>query len=174
MGLLVWIVLFTVAVSDAREHRIPNKGLLAILLLSLIDKALLLSNFSLLFWSVATGLACFICALVLYFLKVMAAGDVKLLGVVGFWLGPAHIYQAVFWIAISSVVVGLFYVLLRVAQAPDNTKSMLSKYSLLAMYGASDTKPVGSKEIAQRERYRMPFAPVVVLGIAVYFYFLNQ
>lgn len=104
----------------------------------------------------------------------MAAGDVKLLGVVGFWLGSAHIYQAIFWIAVSSVVVGLFYALLRVAQAPEHAKAMLNKYSLLALYGSSEMKAACSKKVNQGERYRMPFAPVVVLGIAVYFYFLNQ
>lgn len=174
MDLLIWIVLFAIAVSDAKEHRIPNVGLLVILTLVFINKAFLLQDFSLLFWSFIVGLACFICALVLYFLKVMAAGDVKLLGVIGFWLGANHIYQAIFWIAISSVVVGLLYALLRVAEAPGSAKATLSKYSILALYGASETKLVGTKKMNKGERYQMPFAPVVVLGIAIYFYFLNQ
>jgi len=174
MDLLIWMVLFTVAVSDAKEHRIPNIGLLIILALAFVNKTFSLQDFSLLFWSFIAGLTCFICALVFYFLKVMAAGDVKLLGVVGFWLGVSHIYQAIFWIAISSVVVGLFYALLRLAQAPDTGKETLNKYSLLALYGVSEAKVGGSYKIEADKRFRMPFAPVVVLGIAVYFYFLNQ
>jgi len=105
MNLLIWTVLFAVAVSDAKEHRIPNTLLLAVVVLVFINIVFLIQDFSLLFWSFITGITCFICALLLYFLKVMAPGDVKLLGVVGFWLGSEHITQAIFWIAVSSVVV---------------------------------------------------------------------
>ena len=174
MNLLIWIVLFAVAVSDAKEHRIPNTLLLAIIGLVFINKAFFLQDISLLFWSFITGITCFICALLLYFLKVMAPGDVKLLGVVGFWLGSEHITQAIFWIAVSSVVVGAFYALLRIAESPEKAKAIFNKYSLLAMYGESGSKVVGgSFKRKMSDHYRMPFAPVVVLGIAIYFYFLN-
>ncbi|MDA0118940.1 A24 family peptidase [Vibrio sp. T11.5] len=175
MNLLIWIVLFAVAVSDAKEHRIPNALLLVIMALVCINIIFTYQDFSLLFWSSTTGLICFICALLLYFLKVMAPGDVKLLGVIGFWLGTEHITQAIFWIAVSSIIVGLFYALLRVAESPDKAKALLNKYSLLAMHGQSASKLAGDSPRRKiSDHYRMPFAPVVVLGIALYFYFLNQ
>ena len=174
MELLIWIVLVAVAVSDAKEHRIPNVGLLSILCLSFINKAFIIQDFSLVLWSLVAGVTCFICALALYFIKVMAAGDVKLLGVVGFWLGSDHIYSAVFWVAVASVVVGLLYALLRLAQVPDSGRAALNKYSLLAFYGVSDTKFSQQSGHNQVDKLRMPFAPVVVLGVAVYFYFLNR
>ncbi|AIU67738.1 A24 family peptidase [Vibrio coralliilyticus] len=173
MNLFIWIVLFAVAVSDAKEHRIPNTFLLIILFLDLINKLFIIQDYPLLLWSVGTGITCFICALILYFLKVMAPGDVKLLGVVGFWLGPEHITQAVFWIAISSVVVGIFFALLRLAESPEKAKVLFSKYSLFALYGASGTKMLGPPKQKMSDHYQMPFAPVVVIGIAIYFYFLN-
>ncbi|NOI76549.1 prepilin peptidase [Vibrio coralliilyticus] len=174
MNLLIWTVLFAVAVSDAKEHRIPNTLLLAVVVLVFINIVFLVQDFSLLFWSFITGITCFICALLLYFLKVMAPGDVKLLGVIGFWLGTEHITQAIFWIAVSSVIVGIFYALLRVAESPEKAKALFNKYSLLAMYGESEAKLAGdSPKRKMSDHYRMPFAPVVVLGIALYFYFLN-
>ncbi|USD33059.1 MULTISPECIES: A24 family peptidase [Vibrio] len=174
MNLLIWIVLFAVAVSDAKEHRIPNSFLLVITGLAIIEKTFISQDLSLLFWSFITGITCFICTLLLYFFKLMSPGDVKLLGVVGFWLGSEHITQAIFWIAVSSVVVGVFYALLRIAESPEKAKALFNKYSLLAMYGESGSKVVGgSFKRKMSDHYRMPFAPVVVLGIAIYFYFLN-
>lgn len=172
MGIVIWIVLFVVAVSDAKEHRIPNALLLLIVFVSFIDKTFVVQDYNFLFWSFVSGITCFIAALCLYFLKVMAPGDVKLLGVVGFWLGSEHIFGAVYWIAISSVVIGFFYALLRLAESPNQFKSLISKYSLYAMYGAAGSKAItGPKGVSGR--YQMPFAPVVVVGVALYFYFLN-
>jgi prepilin peptidase CpaA len=172
MDMVVWIVLFAIAVSDAKEHRIPNYLLLLVILISFINKAFVIQDYDFLLWSFVSGITCFIAALCLYFLKVMAPGDVKLLGVIGFWLGSEHILGAVYWIAISSVVIGGFYALLRLAESPNQFKSLISKYSLYAMYGASGSKAItGPKGVSGK--YQMPFAPVVVVGVALYFYFLN-
>lgn len=143
MNLFIWIVLFAVAVSDAKEHRIPNTLLLIILFLDLINKLFIIQDYPLLLWSVGTGITCFICALILYFLKVMAPGDVKLLGVVGFWLGPEHITQAVFWIAISSVVVGIFFALLRLAESPEKAKVLFQNIRYLLCMVLREPKCLG-------------------------------
>jgi len=169
MDVFTWIVLFAIAVSDAKEHRIPNSFLLVLLISSFINKAFVIQDYNFLIWSFVSGISCFFVALLFYFLKVMAPGDVKLLGVVGFWLGTEHIIGAVYWIAIASVIVGLFYAFLRFAESPNQLKALLSKYSIYAMYGASGTKAL----VNPKGRYQMPFAPVVVIGVALYFYFLN-
>lgn len=172
MNTMVWSLLFLVAVFDAREHRIPNYLLIIILSLSFLDKLLFSPDFSLLFYSFITGITCFIVALILYFLRVMAPGDVKLLGVIGFWVGSEHILGVVYWIGVSSVLVGLLYGCLRLAEYPGQFKSLINKYSMLAQFGAAGTKVLHTpKEMSQR--YRMPFAPVVVIGLALHFYFLN-
>ncbi|EGU47439.1 hypothetical protein VIOR3934_18193 [Vibrio orientalis CIP 102891 = ATCC 33934] len=172
MDIIVWVVLFAVAVSDAKEHRIPNYLLLVIFVLIFVDITIIDQDFSLLFYSLITGITCFIVALLLYFLRVMAPGDVKLLGVIGFWVGSEHILGSVYWIAVSSVIVGLFYAVLRLADSPDQLRTIVNKYSMLAQFGSSGTKVLRTpKQIEQH--YRMPFAPVVVIGLALYFYFLN-
>ncbi|TFH90024.1 prepilin peptidase [Vibrio ouci] len=172
MNTTIWILIFIVAVSDAKEHRIPNYLLLAILVLSTIDKVLYHVDYSILISSFITGITCFIAALLLYFLKVMAPGDVKLLGVVGFWVGSEHILGSVSWIAVSSVVIGLFYGVLRLAESPEQLRAVFNKYSMLFQFGASGTKVLRTPK-KMEEHYRMPFAPVVVIGLALYFYFLN-
>ncbi|MEF1254164.1 MULTISPECIES: A24 family peptidase [unclassified Vibrio] len=172
MDVFIWIVLFAIAVSDAKEHRIPNSLLLVVLFVSFINKAVVLQDYNFLLWSSVSGITCFGVALVFYFLKVMAPGDVKLLGVVGFWLGSGHILGAVYWIAVASVVIGLFYAFLRLAESPNQFKSLLNKYSIYVMYGSSGSKALTSPN-GSRGRYQMPFAPVVVVGVALYFYFLN-
>lgn len=172
MDIVIWIVLFAIAVSDAKEHRIPNYLLLLIVLVSFINKVFILQDYHFLLWSTVSGITCFVAALCLYFLRVMAPGDVKLLGVVGFWLGSEHILGAVYWIAVASVVIGLLYALLRLAESPMQFKSLVNKYSIYALYGATGGKTLsGSKE--RSAKYQMPFAPVVVVGVALYFYFLN-
>ncbi|KJY85005.1 hypothetical protein TW81_01390 [Vibrio galatheae] len=170
MDVLVWAVLIAIAVSDAKEHRIPNVLLLVVVILVLINKAFILHDYSLLFWSFASGSACFFGALLFYFMKVMAPGDVKLLGVVGFWLGTENTLDAIFWIAVASVTIGMFYAFLRMADRPEQTKVLFRKYSILALYGRSSLKSMTSNS-SQEERYRMPFAPVVVIGLAMHQYF---
>ncbi|RTZ15225.1 prepilin peptidase [Vibrio aquaticus] len=172
MNYLIWFVLFIVAVSDAREHRIPNYLLLTILILSAVDKIIYSPDLSFLFYSFLTGITCFIASLLLYFLRVMAPGDVKLLGVIGFWVGSEHIVGTVYWIGVSSVVVGLLYGLLRLADSPGQFKTLVNKYTMLAQFGASGAKTLQTKK-KMSEHYRMPFAPVVVIGLAMHFYFLN-
>jgi len=172
MDIIIWMVLFAVAVSDAKEHKIPNYLLLVIFVLVTADIILIDKDFSLLFYSLTTGITCFIVALLLYFLKVMAPGDVKLLGVVGFWVGSEHILGSMYWIAVSSVIVGLFYAVLRLADSPDQLRAKINKYSMLAQFGASGTKVLQAPK-KMEQHYRMPFAPVVVIGLALHFYFLN-
>ena len=67
MNLIIWIVLFAIAVSDA-EHRIPNIGVL-MSSLALADKVLSLQDFSVVIWFWMVGIACFFVSLGLYFLK---------------------------------------------------------------------------------------------------------
>lgn len=172
MYYLIWFLLIIIAVNDAKEHRIPNYLLLCILVLSIIDKAIITSDYSALLSSFVTGITCFIGALLLYFLRVMAPGDVKLLGVVGFWVGNEHMLGAVYWIAVSSVIVGLFYAVLRLADSPEQYKTIISKCSMIAKFGSNGTELFQTPKKAVK-RYQMPFAPVVAIGLALNFYFLN-
>ncbi|KGY12569.1 hypothetical protein NM22_10375 [Vibrio tubiashii] len=170
MEYVIWLGLIVVAVTDARENRIPNLYLLLILIVCVIDKSLSMDALPNLMWSTIAGACFFLTALILHLLRVMAPGDVKLLGVVGFWLGWGHLLEVTFWIAVASVGIGFFYALMNRAQSGGSLKQMVSKYSMIAAYGSgSYARMLSTKNI--EGKLRMPFAPVVVIGLAMYQYF---
>lgn len=170
IGYFVWISFIVVAVSDAREHRIPNLYLLIILCFCIVEIALSPQPLENLFWSVVAGLIFFSTALLLHILSVMAPGDVKLLGVVGFWLGWGHLLNATVWIALSSVLIGCLYAIMNRVHSGSSVKQLLVKYSILVAYGSSSQSATALSQGIER-KLRMPFAPVVVLGLAMYHYF---
>lgn len=166
---LIWLGLFVISVSDAREHRIPNYMLLFVLCLSLIDKSLSATPMPLLFAALAGAGVMFICSFVLYCIRAMAPGDVKLLGVVGFIIGWGQLLDAAYWIGIATVVVGVFYALIRLAERPESAKLTLTKYSLIASGAGAIDKGSSDKQLA--DKLRMPFAPIVTIGLALQQYF---
>ncbi|OAJ92469.1 prepilin peptidase [Vibrio bivalvicida] len=170
MSYLIWLGFIVVAVTDARENRIPNLYLLLILAICIVDKGLSAAPVENLLWSAVAGLSFFVSALLLHFIRVMAPGDVKLLGVVGFWLGWGNLIDATVWIALSSVVVGVLYAVMNRAESGSSIKQLVSKYSMIAAYGSSSHAALSAGEKIER-KLRMPFAPVVVIGLAMYQYF---
>jgi len=170
MSYLIWLGFIVVAVTDARENRIPNLHLLIILALCILDKGLSATPVDALLWSSVAGLCFFFSSLLLHLIRVMAPGDVKLLGVVGFWLGWGNLIDATLWIALSSVLIGLLYAIMNRAESGSSIKQLVSKYSMIAAYGSSSQAAISSGEKIER-KLRMPFAPVVVIGLAMYQYF---
>jgi len=167
---LIWLGFIAIAVSDAREHRIPNTYLLIVLALCLLNILLKPDVSSSLITALAGGAVLFFASLALHLVRVMAPGDVKLLGVVGFWLGWGNLMAASAWIACASVVVGLFYATLNRIRTGASIKDLITKYSLLAAYG-SQTNAIVAGKGALEHKLRMPFAPVVVIGLALFYYF---
>ncbi|MCW8334560.1 A24 family peptidase [Vibrio paucivorans] len=171
MHFLIWLGFVIVAVYDARENRIPNVMLLGILIFSFIFKALSTSPLSLIMWSLIAGCVFFFAALALYFIRMMAPGDVKLLGVVGFELGWGNLLEATYWIAVFSVVIGLFYALARTTDLHHSSRELFSKYFMVFSYGPLAGKAISSTVNNKNSKLRMPFAPVVVIGLAMQQYF---
>ncbi len=163
-----WLVLFCIAITDAREQRIPNKLLV---LLFLIIVAEIFSNgeiFHSVLQSFLGGAVYFSVCLMLFILRAMAPGDVKLMGVVGFWVGYGQALNAAYWIALSAVVVGCFYALLKLAESRERQ----SLYSNIYLLTSPKTRFYsGGSDLAFQSKLRMPFAPIVVIGLALHQYF---
>ncbi|WP_198598703.1 prepilin peptidase, partial [Vibrio lentus] len=86
-SLVFWVLLIIVSVYDVEKHRIPNKILILFLFLylfSVLNNGLSIDT---LVSSLIGGLVLFCSGLALYFLRAMSAGDVKLLGVMGLYIG---------------------------------------------------------------------------------------
>ncbi|WP_242507224.1 prepilin peptidase [Vibrio vulnificus] len=116
---LIWFCLLVVAVYDARDNRIPNAWLLPLTLLAClhwVGKG----DFSQLFLAIGAGVIYFSSGLVLFFLRAMSPGDVKLLGVVGVVIGWDAMGTVAYWITLSAGLVALFFMMLHYAQHPDS------------------------------------------------------
>ncbi|WP_417212516.1 prepilin peptidase [Acinetobacter venetianus] len=155
-GLLpVWGLLFIIGVFDAREHRIPNK-LILILLFFLSISSLYNGDFNLFNNSLTDSLIAFSLflfgGLILYFFNFMAAGDVKLLGCIGFLLGTGSLLNFTFWLGSVTVVVGTAYLLLN--------KQLIANISITSMSSESGERVF--KNVSH-----MPFAPILVISLAM-------
>lgn len=152
----VWVILLLISFYDLSENRIPNKLLVLLLIfgffygfqeVGLKEQALgLLLYFS--------------SGLILYFIKVMSAGDVKLLGVIGMIFGASSIVDVGYYILMASGLIGTMYL-------------FLFKVNTLEFQGCSLSVNPLNKQIHARykEKITMPFAPSVVIGLAMYSYF---
>ncbi|WP_298231767.1 prepilin peptidase [uncultured Azohydromonas sp.] len=159
-GLLVAAV-----VSDVRSRRIPNALVVYGAALGLLFQALAPAGSGLLLdggvglpAALLGGLAGLGLFLPFYALRLMGAGDVKLLAMVGIWLGAPAILKVALWTALAggvlSVVVALFTGQLR--QVLRNTFFMLA--------AVRPAQGVGSHLAAGT---RLPYAVAIATGTAL-------
>jgi len=156
VGLLLLVSI--AAVNDLSTRRIPNRLLLAGLACAFLLRVLSadpLSSLQAALGGMGVGLAVF---LPFYMVRGMAAGDVKMMAVVGAFVGPGDAFD----VAISSWCAGglmaLLLVLLngRVRQVFDNMKGILCS---IWMPGAAVTAPVAQPSVGS-----MPYGVAIALG----------
>ncbi|UPR57567.1 prepilin peptidase [Vibrio sp. ED004] len=171
-SLVFWALLIIVSVYDVEKHRIPNKIL--ILLLFLYFSSALNDGFSLdtLVTSLIGAIVLFLSGLVLYFLRAMSAGDVKLLGVIGLYVGWSSLLQVSYYILIAAGMIGILYLLYN---RENNSEITVRRYFEEKLMLVSGISPHLKSEPVAHFRYSnkvtMPFAPSVVIGLAMYSYF---
>ncbi|UUM30082.1 A24 family peptidase [Vibrio japonicus] len=170
-----WVTLCLIGVSDAREHRIPNQLLLALLVITTLEVLFtpLFDEWLEVFTDKATSFVlCFTVGLLLHFMRVMAAGDVKLIAVLGFLLGLEPLTDYLFYTCVSTAFVGSMYWALNKLPSNLGDKNR-GDFSLLSV---SAVAYVGGEKIkhavtTQQGLTYMPFAPVLIIGLAMYHYF---
>ncbi|CAM4246796.1 A24 family peptidase [Vibrio agarivorans] len=159
-----WTVLFLIGLFDARENRIPNSLVLSLALIGMAYQWQVSGEVNSALLSASCGALMFLGGLVFYFLKLMAPGDVKLMGAVGCFVGWSSIGSAIVWIAVATVLIGTLYITyFRSLQLSRARSSLLFTSSAGVNQSVSRTLP--------NERLLMPFAPVVVVGVALSSYF---
>ncbi|KOO12609.1 hypothetical protein AKJ18_23045, partial [Vibrio xuii] len=108
--------------------------------------------------------------------RVMAAGDVKLIAVLGFLLGLEPLTDYLFYTCVSTVFVGSMYWALN--KLPSNLGSFTGyknrgDFSLLSVSAAAyvSGEKIKHTVTTQQGLTYMPFAPVLIIGLAMYQYF---
>ncbi len=175
MSLCVWIILFLLGVSDAREYRIPNKGVLVLFFFSVI--ALFLKNYSeggiLLLPHIIGFFISFVVGIIFYALGSMAAGDVKLLSVIGFILGVSQLLLFFQYLFFVTVFVGSMYWFLNrlsISKQSHRNSSVIGAYDF-ASYISKISHQVKKDFVSRRNITYMPFAPVIIISVAMQQYF---
>ncbi|MDH5924898.1 prepilin peptidase [Vibrio lentus] len=171
-SLVFWALLIIVSVYDVEKHRIPNKILFLFLFLYFLS--VLNSGFYLdaLVSSLIGAVVLFCSGLILYFLKAMSAGDVKLLGVIGLYIGWGSLLDVSYYILIAAGIIGTLYLLYNRANNSEMTVRRYFEEKLMLVSGISPDikgKPVVHSRYSNK--VTMPFAPSVVIGLAMYSYF---
>ncbi|CAM3861100.1 Type IV leader peptidase family protein [Vibrio aerogenes CECT 7868] len=168
MVFIIWSILFVIAVVDAREHRIPNKLVVTLFAACAIYQWLSTWSITSLMYELSAGLFLFALGLAVFFLRAMSPGDVKLLAGIGVYLGWEGMSQGIFWMAVSSMVVGLMYLSLPRVLQPDGS---FENTIYLPRPGKQNIVPGKQLSGSKGERLQMPFAPIVVIGLALHSYF---
>lgn len=115
-------------------------------------------------------LVVFALGFLLYLIKAMSAGDVKLLGVVGYVIGLHYVPQAMFYVLISAGLIASYYLFYNLSfLGLSNPLLVLSEPKLLT---GSNYNGANNNVLRYQNRLTMPFAPAVAIGLAMFFYFL--
>ena len=163
-------LMIAAVVSDLRSRRIPNALVVSGIVLGLFFQTVAPSGAGL-FGSPAgalgfvpallgglVGLALF---LPLYALRAMGAGDVKLLAMVGVWLGAPHVVKAALWTLLAGGVLSLAVALCTgvLRQVLANLRFMVTA-TLIKVQGGTGL----AVEVPARRTGRLPFAVAIACG----------
>ena len=164
---LLAALLSSAAVTDLRSHRIPNRLVLAGLLLAFAAHACALALGTPPLagpaaWAPLAGLATgFALLLPFYLLGAMGAGDVKLMAMVGAFMGPQPVMLAVLYTFVAGGLLSLVVMFARgvTAQTLANVRFLLTDWFLRASAGqGARLAPL------QTTAARLPYAVAIALG----------
>lgn len=164
---MLMLLLAGAAVSDCRSHRIPNWLVLSGALFGVIYNTALppSPHDNMLFPLAGLGLGLLL-FLPLYLVHAMGAGDVKLLAMVGAFLGPGDTFHA----ALASMIVGgmlsILFVLIRgtASRMFHNLASLFQPGFLDAVGGSAPSLRITAGASAGK----LPYAVVIAIGTIGY------
>ncbi|WP_041790135.1 A24 family peptidase [Rhodoferax ferrireducens] len=164
---LLAVMLLTVVIADLRSRRIPNTLVLTGLVLAFIAHTIALASGSVplagsTWWAPLAGLLTGLLPLMpLYFLHATGAGDVKLMGMVGAFVGAPTVLSAVLYTLVAGGLLSLVFMLGRgvAAQTLANVRFLLTDWALRASSGqGARLAPL------QTTAARLPYAVAIALG----------
>jgi prepilin peptidase CpaA len=170
-GLFAWLI--AAATIDVRTRRIPNVVVGVGMLCGLAAQSLTPHGDGLFaFWwgglgpvqallGLLLGLALF---MPLYVLRALGAGDVKLLAMVGVWLGPQLLLGTTLLIVLSGGAMALVMMF-----ASGSARQVLSNMRVMltaSMIGAPSARPA-TLGTPMRSSLRLPYALAITVGTAM-------
>ncbi len=163
LGLLAGFLLAAVF-TDMKARKVPNRLVLAGIVIGLLAQAFLLDGEGIV--SALKGLAFgFGLFLPLYLLRVMGAGDVKLMALVGCFTGSPAIFGVVLCTLLAGGVLSLVFALkLKMA------RQMLSNSIFMVLPGAAKIAgdKVSANSVGVNSVGTLPYAMAIAVGTAAY------
>lgn len=146
--------------SDLKWRRVPNFLTLGAAIVAVVyhsSGGLASTGWSLLGW--VTGVAVFF---PVFALRGMGAGDVKLLGALGAWLGPVP----VLWIALYTSIAGGVIALLVACATGYLRTATQHVYGMLLFWRVMGMRPVPEMTLASAAP-RLPYAVPIAIGLGL-------
>lgn len=155
-GFLLIAILGAAIYTDLTSHRIPNALIILALSIALIFSTAAggLASLATSIGGLAVGLALF---LPMYSFGAMGAGDVKLLGVAGTFLGPYGAFVAGIAAFVAGACIVLAWIIWHVA------RRTVLPFSVRQNDGEEEMAPVDG---VVRKRGGIPYAPAIAAGAA--------
>ncbi|MCM3783588.1 prepilin peptidase [Neobacillus mesonae] len=153
-------------ITDIRSMRIPNILTLSSMISGFIVQAITGGVAGI--GTAASGFAAgFGLMLVLHLLGAVGAGDVKIFGGIGAWMGPLFTLQAIFYSILIAGIIGLLIVLWKRELMSRLIGRILSSVTFMNSKLKSSGEAVVTKD--KEEAFRFPFMLAVLPGmIGVY------
>jgi prepilin peptidase CpaA len=168
-ALALFVLLAATVAADLRNHRIPNLLLLPALGLALTSQMMTGGVDGLI--TAAGGLTLGLAMLLpLYLIGGMAAGDVKLLGVVGSFLGPWGAVVAGMATMMAGAVIGIAVIIWQ--RLPSALESRAAQILSSPETGISTTLASRSSRRQNGVTY-IPYAPAIAVGTVAALWYLD-
>src|SRR5712692_4582673 len=161
-NVLIAAIGVTACAWDLHRHRIPNVLTFGAAFAGIITQILAAG------WLGAlAGLAGWAIGIGLFFpffaLRGMGAGDVKLLGAFGAWLGPAHVIVA----AIAAALIGGFMAVAVVIQARRMRQMAMRLSSMAFFWSADGLQPVPGITLSEPSHLALSYSLPITAGALV-------
>lgn len=166
---IVAIISITAAAFDIKFRRIPNWLIVLSLLSSLTYQTFSGYGYGFVFW--LTGLSIgFLSFFPFYIIRVMGAGDVKLMAAVGSFIGSVAAFQTVLLTLLAGGMLALLVTLWK-----RNWKLVFGNISLMTtnMMVAAMTKQLPKTEAPVKSAGNMPYGVAIAAGTLLYICFFR-
>ena len=165
MSVVSFYVLLIAAIAcvfDVKSARIPNWLTMSAVIVGLIFHTFSrqAQGFGVAAMGLTLGVAVFF---PLFALRAMGAGDLKLLGALGTWVGPV----AVLWVALYAAIAGGVLAILVMLWRGYLRQGLRNIRTLLRFWSLEGLKPLPEISLDSPKSVRLPYAVPIAVGLVV-------